>query len=195
MPVKWLAGEDEKTPLELKVRPLLVNNEIKDFTTGDSHEVSLDVIVVRHADRLNDSLPDDPKAVPRWRWQPGGWVMINRHTGHISKLNLPLFDPFYSSASWYRDLVAYCGVSDNGQKLFAVVAQIGRRKAILQRALGEAKGGDMPDSECAAPQWQRQPTRVTFLPKEGEHLSFNVRSFAVEIPTEATDDDPDAAKR
>ncbi|HWX93992.1 MAG TPA: hypothetical protein VNY29_15295 [Terriglobales bacterium] len=45
-------------------------------------------------------------------------------------------DPFYSTASWYRDYIAYCGVSDDGTKLFAIVAQLGRRKLILKKPLG-----------------------------------------------------------
>ena len=56
-------------------------------------------------------------------------------------------------ASWYRDYAAYCGVSDDGKKLFAIVFQIGRRKPVLKKALGEAGGGDGPDSECPAPGW------------------------------------------
>lgn len=52
MPVKYYAGPDETTALELKVRPLLVNNEIKEYTTGESHEVSERVFVVRQVSRL-----------------------------------------------------------------------------------------------------------------------------------------------
>jgi hypothetical protein len=189
MPVKYYAGADETTALELKVRPLLVNNEIKEYTTGESHEVSERVFVVRQASRLNDALPDDPKGTARWRWRPGGWLMVDRGTAHISKITLPNFDAFYSSASWYRDLVAYCGISDNGTRLYAMVAQIGRRKAVLQKPLGAPAGGDLPDAECGEPQWQRQPTRVTFSPKNKDKVSFSIRSFAEEIPVDNGDDE------
>ena len=115
--------------------------------------------------------------------------MVDKNTAHISKVTLPNFDAFYSAASWFRDLVAYCGISDNGTRLYAMVAQIGRRKAVLQKALGAPAGGDLPDAECAEPQWQRQPTRVTFAPKDKEKISFSIRSFAEEIPVDNGDDE------
>ncbi len=189
MTVKYYAGPDETTALELKVRPMLVNGEIKEYTTGESHEVSERIFVVRQASRLNDALPDDPKGAARWRWHPGGWLMVDRANAHISKLTLPNYDAFYSNASWYRDLVAYCGISDNGTRLYAMVAQIGRRKAVLQKALGAPAGGDLPDSECGEPTWQREPTRVTFAPKDKDKVSFSVRSFAEEIPVDNSDDE------
>lgn len=188
-PVKYYAGADETTALDLKVRPLLVNGEIKEYTIGDAHDVSEHVFVVRQASRLNDALPGEPRGAARWRWHPGGWLMVDKNTAHISKITLPNFDAFYSAASWFRDLVAYCGISDNGTRLYAMVAQIGRRKAVLQKALGAPAGGDLPDAECAEPQWQRQPTRVTFAPKDKEKVSFSIRSFAEEIPVDNGDDE------
>jgi len=56
-----------------------------------------------------------------------------------------------------------------------MVAQLGRRKPILKRALGEADGDDMRDSECPEPEWQRLPARVTFEPLENRKLTFSVR--------------------
>ena len=47
--------------------------------------------------------------------------------------------------------MAYCGVSDNGEKLSAVVMQLGRKKPLLKKELGAASQEDMPDSECDAP--------------------------------------------
>ena len=44
--------------------------------------------------------------------------MVDRLTGHVSAISLPEFDSYYSPASWYRDYVAYCCVSDDGKKLF-----------------------------------------------------------------------------
>ena len=96
---------------------------------------------------------------------------------------------FTQPPSWYRDYIAYCGVSDDGKKLFAVVAQLGRRKPILKKALGEADGDDMPDSECPAPDWQRQPTRVTFEPLENQKLTYSVRGHAVDVVNDAEDDE------
>ena len=68
------------------------------------------------------------------------WLPVDRLTGRVSQLNLPEFDPFYSTASWYRDYIAYCGVSEDGKKLYAVVAQVGRRKPILKKMLAHRAG-------------------------------------------------------
>jgi hypothetical protein len=102
----------------------------------------------------------------------------------VAQLNLPEFDPFYSTASWYRDYVAYCGVSEDGKKLFAVVYQVGRRKPILKKDVGEPDGGDDPDSECTAPAWERTPTRVTFEPDDRQKLLFSIRSRVVDLISE-----------
>jgi hypothetical protein len=59
--------------------------------------------------------------------------------------------------------------SDDGKKLFAVVYQVGRRKPVLKKSLGEPGEDDMPDSECPAPAWGRRPARVTFEPDEGQN--------------------------
>jgi len=76
---------------------------------------------------VNDALPaaNANAAAPlRYgKWQRGGWLLVDRLTGRVSQLNLAEFDPFYSTASWYRDYIAYCGVSEDGKKLYAVVAQ------------------------------------------------------------------------
>jgi hypothetical protein len=47
----------------------------------------------------------------------------------------------------------------------------------------------LPDAECGEPLWQRQPTRVTFTPKDKDKVSFSIRSFAEEIPPDNSDDD------
>ena len=99
----------------------------------------------------------------------------------VSQLNLPNFDAFYSLASWYRDYAAYCGVSDDGTKVFAIVAQLGRKKPILKRELGTVKDADMPDAQCLAPDWQRQPVRVTFSPAGAPKLTFNIRGHAADL--------------
>ena len=119
--------------------------------------------------------------MPRWEWQRGGWLLVDRGTGRVTQISLPEFDAFYSTASWYRDYIAYCGVADDGQKLFAVVAQLGRRKPILKKALGEPGAEDAPDSECSAPQWQRHPARVTFEPADKQKLTFTVRGHVVDL--------------
>jgi hypothetical protein len=183
--VKWLPGDDEAKQVELKVRALYVDARLKEYTLGSPHDVTDRLFVVRRAFRLNDNLPLDTTA-PRWQWQRGGWLMVDRATGRVSQVALPEFDALYSAASWYRDYVAYCGVSDDGRKLFAVVAQLGRRKPILKKALGDAAGEEEPDSECPAPAWQRGPTRVTFDTGE-QKFTFSVRGRAVDVVSDEED--------
>jgi len=101
-------------------------------------------------------------------------------TGRISAVTLPEFDSYYSAINWYRDYAAYCGVSDDGKKVYAIVAQLGRRKPILKEAL-RTEPGDMPDSACPAPLWQRQPTRVSFAPAESEPSTFTVRGHTADL--------------
>ncbi len=128
-------------------------------------------------------------ATTRWTWERGGWLLVDRVTGRVTQIALPEFYPFYSTPSWYRDYIAYCGISDDGKKLSAVVAQLGRRKPILKKALGEADGDDMPDSECPAPAWQRQPTRVTFEPLENQKLTYSLRGHVVDVVNDAEEED------
>lgn len=194
LPVKLFVGPSEDKSVDMKIRSLYVDGRLREFTTGEPHDITDTLFVVRKAFRLNDWLPEDEekaatappgqRTAHRWTWQRGGWLLVNRDTGRISSLNLPDFDPFYSAASWYRDYVAYCGVSDNGEKLYAVVAQLGRKKPVLHKDLGPAHGGDMPDSECPAPVWQRQPARVLFAPIGGQKLTFAVRGHAAGLATE-----------
>jgi len=190
--VKWLVGPNEDQALDLRVRALYVDTRLKEFTVGSPHEVTDRLFVVRRVFRVNDSLPEESSATPRWHWQRGGWLMVDRVTGRISQISLPEFDVYYSTPSWYRDYAAYCGVSDDGKKLFAVVARLGRRKPILKKALGDAAGDDLPDSECPAPLWQRQPARVTFEPDEKQKLTYSVRGHAVDIVNDSEEDESSA---
>ena len=186
---KWFVGADESHAIEMRVRPLYIDTRLKEFTVGPPHDVTDHLFVVRRAFRLNDALPDQRNTAPIWQWQRGGWLLVDRASGHISSLALPEFDTYYSASSWYRDYVAYCGVSDDGEKLYAVVAQIGRRKAILKKSLGstaateagsDSPKNDLPDSECPAPSWQRQPVRVTFAPK-GRAFRYSIRGHDAEV--------------
>jgi hypothetical protein len=53
------------------------------------------------------------------------------------------------------------------------------KKPLVHKELGRAHGGDMPDSECDAPTWQRPPVRVTFVPKEGAPVTFAIHRYRV----------------
>src|SRR5271154_1103440 len=65
MPVKWFTANDETQPRTMKIRPLLVDGRVKEYTLGSTHEVTERLFVVQRAFRLNDSLPEDSGA-PRW---------------------------------------------------------------------------------------------------------------------------------
>ncbi|HTR26510.1 MAG TPA: hypothetical protein VMI10_21240 [Terriglobales bacterium] len=184
---KWLSTTGQKA-FDLKVRPLLVDGRLKEYVTGTPHEITDRLFVVRRAFRANDALPSENG--PRWQWQRGGWLMVDRLTGHISQLTLPEFDVFVSASSWYRDYVAYCGVTEDGKKLFAMVMQIGRRKAILKNEMGEAEAAAEPDSGCATPVWQRSPTRVTFQTGDNRKLVFSLHSRVVDLVEDNEDEEP-----
>jgi hypothetical protein len=179
--VKWYVGNAGDKAVDLKVRALFVDSKLKEYTSGLPHDATDRLFVVRRMFRINDVLPQEPATTQRWEWQRGGWLMVDRVSGRVTQIALPEFDPYYSTGSWYRDYVAYCGVSDDGKKLFAVVAQLGRRKPILKKPLGEPDADEMPDSECPAPTWQRGPTRVTFEPDDEQKLTYAVRGHAVDI--------------
>jgi hypothetical protein len=189
--VKWLGTSDQ--PQALKVRPLIVDGRGREYTLGIPHEVTERLFVVQRAFRLNDSLPEEP-GLPRWQWQRGGWLLVDRSTGHITALNLVEFDANDSAASWYRDYVAYCGVSEDGKKISAVVVQLSRRKPLLKKVLAEdLKDDALPGSACPAPAWQRTPVRVGFEPSHGAKQTFAIRGRAVDVVSEA-DDEEEASK-
>ena len=187
LPVKLFVGPNQDKSVDLKIRSLYVDGKLKEFTTGEPHDITDRIFVVRRAYRLNDWLPEDEGTNHKWKWQRGGWLMVDRETGRVSQLNLPLFDPFYSVATWYRDYVAYCGLNDDATRLYAVVAQIGTKKPVLRRELSAANNGDLPDSECGAPDWQRGPTRVTFAPASGQKMTFAIKGHAADIAVDPSE--------
>src|SRR5690242_9324090 len=138
----------------MKVRELLIDGRVREYATGPVHEVTEQLFVVRRAYRMNDLLPEETGKPAQWVWRLGGWISVDRQTGHIAQLNLPAFDGEISEASWYRDYVAYCGASDDGAKAYMMVAQLGKRKPVLKK--------EMAAPACPAPRWERAPGRVTF---------------------------------
>ncbi|HEV2469676.1 MAG TPA: hypothetical protein VGS78_10810 [Candidatus Sulfotelmatobacter sp.] len=186
---QWNPGFDAKEkPLMLKVRTLVVDGRVKEYVSGSPHEVTDRLFVVRRAFRVNDSLPEDSLA--RWQWQRGGWLLVDRLTGHITPIHLPEFDAYYSAASWYRDYVAYCGVGDDGKKTYAIVAQLSRRKPVLRKQLSEALPDDSgPDSACETPVWQRGPARVSFEAAGVAKQTYAIRGHVVDVVNDAEDED------
>jgi hypothetical protein len=173
MPVKLFLSSAEDKTVTINVRPLYLDTKLKEYTAGATHDVTDRLFVVRRAYRVNDSLPGEPASQPKWLWQRGGWLLVDRGTGRITQIKLPDFDPYYSDVSWYRDYAAYCGVADDGEKVSAIVAQISTRKPLYKKQL-EKLGGEFPESICESPTWNRQPARVTFTPHGGEKQTVDV---------------------
>lgn len=192
MNVKLFLGPSEDHTVPLVVRPLFVDGKLKEFTTGNAHDVTDRLFVIRRAFRVNNNLPDEDESthkLPNWMWQKGGWLLVDRTTARITQLSLPVFDAFYSQATWFRDYVAYCGLSDDQNHLYAVVAQLGAKKPLLKKELGAPSGDDDPEADCAAPTWEKKPTKVTFHPKTGEATSFTVFGRAADIAPGSSEED------
>jgi hypothetical protein len=158
----------------IKVRPLVVDDRQRDWTTGEAHDITDRTFAIRRALRINDALPTD--AAPRWIWQPGPWITVDRITGHITPLHLPDFDPVVSNAVWFRDYAAYCGTASTSKSanLYVIVAQLGARRPVVQKAIGR-----WPDPRhfipvCQPAKWERFPLRVTVQPTGGEASTYDV---------------------
>ena len=157
----------------MKVRPLTVDGRQKEWTTGESHDVTDRSFTIRRALRLNDALPGE--ATAQWSWQPGPWLLVDRSTGHIAALHLPDFDSAVSEVVWFRDYAAYCGTGATAKGgLFAVVAQLGARRAVVQKQLGKWPQSAAAEPVCKVAQWQRAPLRVTLQATGGEAMTFDV---------------------
>src|SRR6185312_4562882 len=176
-PVKLTREDGSGEPL--KVRQLMIDDKVREYTAGNPHDITDRVFVIRRAYRLNDALPDDTQTHPEWIWRLEGWISVDRQSGHVTLLNLPSFDPETSQAVWYRDYAAYCGPSDDGGKIYMVVFELGKRKPILKKEVS-APG-------CPAPKWERHPSRVTFS-VAGEKSSFVVRARGADLQPEAANE-------
>jgi hypothetical protein len=182
--VRIFASADEQQSASINVRPLYVDTKLKDYTTGDAHDVTDRQFVVQRAFRLNDSLPGDSPKQGKWVWQRGDWLLVDRVSGHITPVKLPDFDISGSRVSWYRDYAAYCGVSDNGAHWSAVVAQVGVRKPLFRKELAKpAADNDAQGADCSPAKWERHPARVTFSPAGAEPFTVNVVPRHAEVLT------------
>lgn len=169
------ATPDNKTDetSSLRIRALYVDDRLKEWTMGDIHDVTDRTFAVRRALRINDALPTD--GAPHWVWQPGPWLTIDRVTGHITALHLPDFDPVVSNVVWYRDYAAYCGVATTIKGgLYAIVAQLGARRAVVQKQIGPWPQSDRFIPVCQPAVWQRLPVRVTLKPTGGDATTYSV---------------------
>jgi hypothetical protein len=197
--VQWSPGTGDDKPIAMKVRALFVDTRLKEYALGPAHEVTDRMFVVRRAFRVNDSLPHESTAPPHWQWQRGGWLLVDRVTARISPINLPEFDVVYSDVSWYRDYAAYCGFSDDSKQIYAMVAQINRRKPIVKwlieetKAAAETQQGQIPDKPCKLPDWQRSPARVTFEANPATKRTYVIRGHSVDLST-SEEEDEEASK-
>ena len=172
-PADVTPDEKNEETTTLKVRPLVVDDRQREWTTGEIHEVTDRTFAVRRAMRLNDALPTD--RVERWVWQPGPWLLVDRVTGRITALHLPDFDAEVSNVVWYRDYAAYCGVSTAAKGgVFAIVAQLGARRAVVSKQIGPWPQPNHFIPVCQPAEWQRMPMRVTIKPTGGEAMTFEV---------------------
>lgn len=180
-PAGAAAGEDV-----LKIRALAVDGLVKEWTTGDAHDVTDRSFVVRRAIRLNDALPGDKGG--QWVWQRGPWLLVDRVSGHILPLKLPDYDPGVSQVSWFRDYGAYCGLTASGKSLYAVVAQVSARRPALAKKISAFSGADQPEPVCTAPDWQREPMRVTFHPAGRGAVSYDIVPGSAVLVEDSGDD-------
>src|ERR1700744_6246534 len=175
---------------ELKIRALLVDGQVKEWTTGESHDVTDRSFVVRRALRLNDALPNDK--TEHWTWQRGPWLMIDRMKGSITALHLPDYDPAVSTVIWFRDYAAYCGLTTSGKQVYAVVAQIAARKPVLAKKLSPWTPGENQAPACTSAVWQREPLRVTFQQPGATPVSYDLVGLSAVLVEDGDGNEPPA---
>jgi hypothetical protein len=172
----------------LRIRPLLVDDKVKEWTTGEAHDVTDRSVAVRRALKINDALPSDK--TEHWVWQRGPWLLIDRASGHIVALKLPDFDSSVSTIAWFRDYAAYCGLAPGGKQLYAIVAQVGGRKPMLMKKISPWELTTHPAPACAPATWQREPLQITFYPnKVGQSVSYDLVGLSAVLVEEGNGGD------
>jgi hypothetical protein len=174
----------------LKIRPLVVDGVVKEWTTGEAHDITDRSFVVRRVIKINDELPGEKAGNPEkhWVWQRGPWLLVDRVTGHIAALKLPDYDPGVSQVIWFRDYGAYCGVTASGKSLYAVVAQVAARKPVLAKKLAALDLSNRTEPACNIAEWQRDPLRATFHPAGRDAVSFAIVPGSAVLVEESEDD-------
>jgi hypothetical protein len=176
--------------VSLKIRPLIVDGIVKEWTAGEAHDVTDRSFVVRRVLRINDELPGEKPGNPEkhWVWQRGPWLLVDRVTGHIAALKLPDYDPGISQVVWFRDYGAYCGITASGKSLYAVVAQVSARKPVLAKKLSALDLSSRTEPACSVSEWQREPLRATFHPSGKDAISFEIVPGSAVLVEDAEDD-------
>jgi len=168
--------QESGTAEQGRMRRLIIDERTREYTTGNPHQISERLFVIRRLQRVNDSLPEEDSHKPRWIWRVDGWISVDRQTGHVAVLNLPAFDPETSQVNWYRDYAAYCGSSDDGSKTYMLVVQLAKRKPVLKK--------EITGPLCPAPDWERNPSRVTFI-VAGQKSTFAVNARGADLKPES----------
>lgn len=187
-----VAAEDKsEAATTLRVRPLLVDGKLKEWTTGDTHEITERTFVVRRVLHVNDTLPGEKQQ--RWVWQPGPWLTVDRTSGRVTPLHMTDFDSAVSDVVWYRDYAAYCGVKNTVRSggLTAVVWQLGSHKAALDKVIGKWPQPARTRPVCAPAIWQREPMRITVQVTGASPATFDVIGLSTNLVEdgEAPEDD------
>jgi hypothetical protein len=170
----------------LRIRALLVDGVLKEWTNGEAHDVTDRSFVVRRVIRLNDALPGDKQG--HWVWQRGPWLLVDRVTGHVVVLKLPDYDPGVSQVSWFRDYGAYCGTTATGKSLYAVVAQVAARKPVMAKKLAAFDPEHHPDPVCGPAEWQREPLRITFHPTGKDTVGYDIVPGSAVLVEDSSDE-------
>ena len=176
---------------ELKIRALLVDGQVKEWTTGDSHDITDRSFVVRRVLKINDALPEDQQG--HWVWQRGPWLLVDRTTGRVTALKLPDYDPGVSQVGWFRDYAAYCGVTASRKSLYAVVTQLAVRKPVLAKKLDAFDPDRDSATACAPVEWQREPLRAVFHAAGKDAVSFDIIPGSAVLVEDSGDETEPAA--
>ncbi len=156
---------------------------LKEWTTGDAHDVTDRSFVVRRVIKLNDALPSDDQTPPKpadphaaqpWVWQRGPWLLVDRVTGHIVALKLPDYDPGVSQVSWFRDYGGLLRRDGQRQEPLCRGGAGGGAQAGAGQEAGGLRRGEPSEPVCGPPEWQREPLRVTFHPTGKDAVSFDI---------------------
>ena len=165
----------------------------------------------RPRSRCNRPPLRSPPRLPRQR-QPSPGIRHRRHTG-----NGNVEDGCWSTVSPAVSRPSICRSSTSStptsvgtattpptvaspmtaSKLYAIVAQISRRKPLLKKILD---GQTIPenaatDSACPTPAWQRSPSRVTFEPAGAAKQTFAIRGHTVDLIIESEEPESEEASK
>ncbi len=187
-----VAAEDKADEAgSLRIRSLIVDGKLLEWTTGDVHDVTERSFVTRRVLHVNDALPGEKAG--RWVWQPGSWILVDRVSGRVTALHLPEFDAAVSDVSWYRDYAAYCGVhvAAKNSGLTAQVWQIGARRAALSKVIAPWPLKERIRPVCGAAVWQREPMRVTLKPAMGDAVVYTVTGSSSQLVEDGEGGDDD----